>query len=101
MLVFFDDIIMYNKSWKDRIQHVDRVLNLFEEKKLYAKTSKFFFGLHEMEYLGHIVSHEGVKVGPKKIKVSKEWKLHKTIKQLQGLLGLTGIIEILLGIMGE
>ena len=43
-----------------------------------------------MEYLGHIVSHEGVKVDPNKIKAIKEWKVPKTIKQLHGFLGLTG-----------
>ena len=62
VLVFFDDILIYNRSWKDHVLHVDRVLNLLEEKQLYSKISKFFFGVQEVEYLDHIVSHEGVKV---------------------------------------
>ena len=62
MLVFFYDILIYNRPWKDHVQYVDRVLKLLEEKRLYAKTSKFFFGVQDVEYLGHIVSHEGVKV---------------------------------------
>eukprot|EP00253_Pinus_taeda_P022009 PITA_22009 len=64
VLVFFDDILIYNKSWKDRVQHVVRVLNLLEEKQLYEKSSKCFFGVLEVDYLGHIVSHEAVKVDP-------------------------------------
>ena len=75
MLVFFDDILIYSKSWKDHVQHVDMMLKLLEEKQLYAKISKCFFGVQEVEYLGHIVSHEGVKVEPKKIKTIKEWKI--------------------------
>ena len=43
-----------------------------------------------MEYLGHIVYHEGAKVDPKKIKAIKEWKVPTTIKQLKGFLKLTG-----------
>ena len=43
-----------------------------------------------MEYLSHIVSHEGVKVDPNKIKAIKEWKFPTTIKQLHGFLKLTG-----------
>ena len=43
-----------------------------------------------MEYLGHIVSHEGVKVDPSKIKAIKEWKIPTSIKHLRGFLGLTG-----------
>ena len=78
MLVFFDDILIYNKSWKDHVEHVDRVLQLLEEKQLYAKRSKCFFGVQEVEYLGHIVSHEGVKVDPRKIKAIKEWESSST-----------------------
>ena len=54
------------------------------------KHPKCFFGVQEVEYLGHIVSHEGVKADPKKIKAIKEWKVPTTIKQLCGFLGLTG-----------
>ena len=90
VLVFFDDILIYNRSLKDHGQHVDRVLKLLQERQLHAKTSKFFFGVQEVEYLGHIESHEGAKVDPNKIKAIKEWKVPTTIKQLRGLLGLTG-----------
>jgi len=82
VLVCFDDILIYNKSWKDHVEHVDRVLQLLEEKQLYAKRSKCFFGVQEVEYLGHIVSHEGVKVDPSKIKSIKEWKIPTSIKNL-------------------
>ena len=67
VLVFFDDIPIYRKSWEEHVQHVDRILQLQKEKELYAKPSKCFSGINEVEYLGHIVSHEGVKVDPKKL----------------------------------
>ena len=65
------------------------MLKLLEEKQLYAKTSKCFFGVQEVEYLGHIVSREGVKVDPNKIKSINEWKVPTTINQLRGFLRLT------------
>ena len=86
----FDDILIYNRSWKDHVQHVDRVLKLLQEKQLYTKSSKCFFGVQEVEYLGHIVSHEGVKVDANKIKAIKEWKVPTTIKRLEGFLRLIG-----------
>ena len=82
VLVFFDDILIYSKYWKDHVEHVDRVLQLLEEKQLYAKRLKCFFGVQEVEYLGHIVSHEGVKVDPSKIKAIKEWEIPTSIKHL-------------------
>ena len=45
VLVFFDDILIYNKSWEDHVQHVDKVLQLLEAHQLYAKPSKCFFGV--------------------------------------------------------
>ena len=68
VLVFFDDILIYSKSWEEHVQHVGRVLQPLKEEQLYAKPSKCFFGVKEVEYLGHIISHEGVMVDTNKIK---------------------------------
>ena len=57
---------------------------------MYAKPSKFFFGVKEVEYLGHVVSHEGVKVDPNKIKATMHWPIPKTLKNIRGFLGLIG-----------
>ena len=57
VLVLFDDILIYRKSWEEHVQHVDMVLQLLKEQDLYAKPSNCFFGIKEVEYLGHIVSY--------------------------------------------
>jgi hypothetical protein len=44
----------------------------------------------EVENLGHIVSHEGVKVYPNNINAMMDWLIPKTLKNLRGFLGLTG-----------
>ena len=44
VLLFFDDILIYSKSWEEHVQHVDKVLQLLKEKELYAKLSIFFLG---------------------------------------------------------
>ena len=49
-----------------------------------------FLWVHEVEYLGHIVSHEGVKADPNKIKFVKEWSIPTTLRHLRGFLGLIG-----------
>jgi len=58
------------------------VLKILEEKQLYEKTSECLFGVQEVENLADIVSHEGVKVDPRKIKSIKEWKILTSIKNL-------------------
>ena len=51
--------------------------------------SKCTFGKEEVSYLGHIISKEGVKVDPKKIKSITEWPNPTNISKLRGFLGLT------------
>jgi hypothetical protein len=43
-----------------------------------------------VEYLGHIVSHEGVKVDPNNIKSMMDWPIPKTLKNITRFLGLIG-----------
>jgi len=71
VLVFFYDLLIYNQLWKEHVQHVDNVLTLLEKKKLYANPCKCACGVQEVEYLSHIISHEGVKVDHNKIKVMR------------------------------
>jgi hypothetical protein len=60
VLVFFDDILIYSRSWQENIRHLDEVLSIMEAQSLYAKESKCEFGMTDLLYLGHIISEQGV-----------------------------------------
>lgn len=40
VLVFFEDILIYSKTWKEHLKHLDKVLSVLEKNKFYAKLSK-------------------------------------------------------------
>jgi hypothetical protein len=90
VLVFFDDILIYRKTWTDHLTHVDQVLRLLSQHQLFLKQSKCAFGASKVEYLGHLVGKDGVKVDPKNIESMQDWSHPKTLKILRGFLGLTG-----------
>jgi hypothetical protein len=90
VLVFFDDILIYRKTWTYHIAHVDRVLHLLSQHQLFLKQSKCDFGTSEVEYLGHLVGKDGVRVDPKKIEAMQDWPHPKTLKRLHGFLVLRG-----------
>jgi hypothetical protein len=60
LLVFFDDLLIYSKTWEEHLRHVDQILSIMEEQSLYAKESKCEFGMTEVPYLGHIIGAKGV-----------------------------------------
>ena len=67
ILVFFDDILVYSYTLTKHCEHLATVLNLLREHHLVAKASKCFFGKDQVEYLGHIISKQGVATDPYKI----------------------------------
>jgi hypothetical protein len=72
VLVFFDDILIYIKTWISHLTHVDQVLHLLSQHQLFLKQSKCSFGASKVEYLGHIVGKDSVRVDPKKIEAMKD-----------------------------
>ncbi|KAL0350215.1 UNVERIFIED_CONTAM: Transposon Ty3-G Gag-Pol polyprotein [Sesamum radiatum] len=90
VLVFFDDILIYSKGWSDHLHHLRRVLELLRTHKLYAKQSKCSFAQQQVEYLGHVISIEGVSTDPQKVQCMRNWPAPTLVKALMGFLGLTG-----------
>jgi hypothetical protein len=60
LLVFFNDILIYNKTWDEHLAHLGKVLDIMKAQSLYAKESKCEFGMRELMYLEHIISGQGV-----------------------------------------
>ncbi|CAJ2652754.1 unnamed protein product [Trifolium pratense] len=77
-------------TWQDHLSHLDTVLKTLLDNDLFVKLSKCSFGVSEIEYLGHLVTGQGVSMDRDKIKAVLEWPIPKNIKQLRGFLGLTG-----------
>jgi hypothetical protein len=49
VLVFFDDILIYIRTWDAHLIHLDKVLLLLQENQLFVKKTKFSFGSRELE----------------------------------------------------
>ncbi|XP_026457490.1 uncharacterized protein LOC113358147 [Papaver somniferum] len=90
ILVFFDDILVYSPNMETHQEHLQLTLETLQKNQLYAKLSKCSFGQDRLEYLGHIISGEGVAADPTKVDCMVKWPTLVTIKDLIGFLGLTG-----------
>ena len=90
VIVFIDDILVYSKSASDHETHLRQVLSMLRREKLYAKFSKCEFWLREVQFLGHVVNGEGIKVDPAKISAIMNWERPKTPTEIRSFLGLAG-----------
>ncbi|KAI3770327.1 hypothetical protein L6452_01455 [Arctium lappa] len=90
VIVFIDDILVYSKSELEHEQHLREVLDVLIKERLYAKFSKCDFWLEEVQFLGHVVTRDGVKVDPSKIEVMMNWEPPKSPSEIRSFLGLAG-----------
>ena len=66
VLVFFNDKLVYSRDMPTHVLHLKSILQVLFYHKLFAKRSKCTFAYLEVEYLGHIISHLGLRTDPKK-----------------------------------
>jgi len=67
VVMYLDEIFIYNKSWVEHLQHMQQVLHTLWQHNLYANLEKFSFDMDKVHYLGYIVDQHGVHVDPAKI----------------------------------
>lgn len=89
VLVFFDDILIYSRDIEEHQMHLRMILSVLVEHCFVANQAKCRFGCAQIDYLGHIISGEGVAVDPEKVKCILAWPTPKNVKGVRGFLGLT------------
>ena len=91
VLVYLDNILIIQKEGEtedDHLQKVEEVLKRLEDKDFRANLRKPFFMQQEVEYLGYLLTSDGIKPQQKKIEAIKRIKPPKNSKQLRCFLGL-------------
>ena len=89
-LVYLDDIIVFGSSLQQHIENLQKVLHRLKQANLKIKIDKCEFLQKECEFLGHIVTQEGIKPNPNKIEKIVSWPLPKTVTQIKAFLGILG-----------
>jgi len=90
VLVFIDDILIYSKSREEHVDHLIVVLGVLREHQLYGKLSKCEFLLDKVQFLGHVISIQGIAMDPTKIETMVKWKRPQTVIEVRSFLGLPG-----------
>lgn len=90
VIVFFDDILIYSKTFEDHLVHLKEVLTLLQQDQWYVKLSRCKFAQREISYLGHVISEAGVSTDLAKVDAVVNWPVPVNVKELRSFLGLAG-----------
>jgi hypothetical protein len=90
VLVFIDYILVYSKTKEEHKEHLRIVLQTLRKHKLYVKFDKCDFYQKKIQYLGHVISKEGIAVDPEKIRDITEWNIPKDVADIWSFMGIIG-----------
>ena len=79
LVVFIDGILIYSKTKEEHEEQLHIILQFLREHKLYVKFSKCEFYKDKIQYLGHVISEEGISAYPDKIKEIIDWNVPKDV----------------------
>jgi hypothetical protein len=87
MVIYLDNIFIYSKLGEDYHAYVRIIIKRLRKHKLYAKLSKYFFNIKEVEFLGFIIGFIEIKLDPNKILIIKKWPKPELFYKVQVFLG--------------
>lgn len=88
--VYLDDIIVVRTTMEEHVNRLREVFNRLREFNLQLQPPKCEFLRNEVNYLGHVITENGVKPDPKKIECLVNYPVPKNPKEIKSFLGLIG-----------
>ena len=85
---YIDDILVFSDTLKDLLNHLRLVLKRLREINLKLKPTKCRFARKEVEYLGHVLTPDGLKPNPALVSAVREFPAPTCLKELRRFLGL-------------
>ncbi|GJP43629.1 hypothetical protein CLOM_g3070 [Closterium sp. NIES-68] len=93
VIIYLDDILIHSKTREQHLKDLEAVFQRLQQHRLITKGSQCEFLKQELEFLGHLISTEGIRIDPKKIWAIQEWKPPTNLQQLQSFLGFVNYVR--------
>lgn len=88
--VYLDDIIIFSKSLHDHLIDLKLIFDSLATANLKIQIDKSEFLTKKVEFLGHVVTPDGITPNPSKIEAITKYPIPKTVKEIKSFLGLVG-----------
>ena len=86
-LVYLDDTIVYSKAFDEHLSHLEEIFSRLIKAGLKLNPDKCIFAAEEVCYLGYIVSTDGIRPDPDKVKAINDIQFPKSPKEMLRFLG--------------
>ena len=87
VITFFDDLLIHSRSVKDHAELLRRVLSTLRKAGLRISAEKSQIFASEVEYLGHTIAADGVRIPKKYTEVVENWPIPENLRQLRAFIG--------------
>ncbi|XP_060564385.1 uncharacterized protein LOC132723637 [Ruditapes philippinarum] len=87
-LVYLDDIIAYSKTFEDHLTSLDEIFGRMSEANLKLSPEKCVLFQKQVNFLGHVISSDGVATDPRKIEEVRNWRTPRKVREIRSFLGL-------------
>lgn len=87
VIVYMDNILIFMTTVEENIEIMKKVLEILQDNDLFLKPERCSFNQTKINYLGLIISKNGVSMDKKKIDAIISWPTLKTVKELQSFIG--------------
>ena len=85
-----DDILIFSKTKEEQLEHIKQVLQFFSKERLLINLKKCSFMKEEIIYLGFVISTNGLKMDPEKVKAILEWPTLENVGEVRSFHSLDG-----------
>jgi hypothetical protein len=99
--VYVDDIIIWSNSIEEHTQNVELVIEALRTAKLYCNPRKSQLFATKIDFLGHIISAQGIFADPRKVERIVQWPQPRSATDVRGFLGLVRYIATFLPKLAE
>ena len=89
VIVYLDDILVYSNNLTEHKRHVQEVLQRLCANGLFAHADKCEFHVTSCEYLGYMLSPDGLMMAQNKVQIIQDWSELCKVKDIQSFLGFT------------
>ena len=95
IVAYLDDVLVHSADLETHVNLIRLVFSAHKEAGIRLNAGRTHLFQEEVEYLGHLVSKEGVKLIPSYVQKIVEWPLPQTGKELSAFLGFTNYYQVL------